>query len=103
MPMITTKSSWEQLRRPQLSSNIPPPEPFQRHDWLFSLRKEPRIFLLFWVGRRSPELFDLLLRWIGRRREEPQICLLFWLGRYAPWLFELILDWRRHWARRLKR
>ena len=52
--------------------------------------------LNFSAGRLSPELFDLFLRWLGRRKEEPQICLLFWLAAYNPPLFHLILGVRRY-------
>lgn len=55
-----------------------------------------KVHLIFSAGRLSPELFDLFLRWLGRRKEEPQICLLFWLATYNPPLFHLILGVRRY-------
>jgi hypothetical protein len=72
-----------------------PAPPHAARSWQGGPLQEPRVFLLFWIGQRSPELFDLLLRFLGRRREEPSVCLLFWCGRYAPWLFDLILSFRR--------
>ena len=62
----------------------------KKWDW-----EDAKVRLLFWVGRYSPELFDLLLRWMGRRKEERQVCLLFWLAVYSPSTFERALCGRR--------
>ena len=64
--------------------------PIRLRDW-----EGLKVHLIFSAGRFSPELFDLFLRWLGRRKEEPQICLLFWLATYNPTLFHLTLAVRR--------
>ena len=79
------------------SQPLNPTKKFATHQMSFRLRdwEDLKVHLIFSAGRLSPELFDLLLRWLGRRKEEPQICLLFWLATYNPTLFHLTLAVRR--------